>query len=223
MKYSNLLKGIVAGFALVSMTQNSVAQEGFNLSVKGIPQATYLFNSDNADNDNHESEMNIGVAFGIGAAYNFNDNLGLSLDALYSIEGDKYEITQAGVKSELLNKYQYIKLPLQFAYNTDPSKSVMFRGKVGRAFNFLTGASIENWDGDEILDDNKDSYESFVLGVALNLGVGFSLSDALSLDAGIRADYALTDAISEDAQASDAESSFPFTSGLEIGLRYTIK
>ena len=223
MKYSNLFKGIAAGIVLFSITQNSIAQEGLNFSVKGVPQATYMFNSDNADNDNLESETYISAAFGIGAAYNFSENMGISLDALYSLEGDKFELNEAGVKSEILNKYQYVKLPLQFSYNTDPSNSVIFRGKIGPSFNFLTAASAENWDGDEIIDDNKDSYESFVLGVALNLGVGFSLTDALSLDAGIRADYGLTDAISDDVQTSDAEPSFPFTSGLEIGLRYSIK
>ena len=198
------------------------AQEGLNLSVKGIPQATLMMNTDNFDNDSHTTKINMGVAFGVGVGYNFTDNLGVSADLLYSLEGDKYEYELLGATSELINKYQYFKVPLQFVYNGDPSNTVAFRGKVGPSFNFLTGASVENWDGDELIDDTKDSYSSFVLGVALNAGVGINIADNLFLDAGFRADYGLTDAADEDSQPDGAASSNPFTGGIEVGLRYAL-
>lgn len=194
------------------------AQNGFYLGVEGVPQFSFLLNADDADNNTIDPETTFSGAFGIAGGYGFNDNIGLELGVLYSMEGEKKTIADV----EVFERVDFIKIPLLFTYNTDPSKSVMFRAKVGPQLSLLTNASVKDWDSNDLVEDNKDVYNNAVFGAALNIGASFKLTDQLFFDAGIKGDIGFTNLEDEDhtAYVSGRASTLPLTTGLEIGLRY---
>jgi len=203
--------------ALAAFNQVS-AQKGLSLSVKGIPQFSWLQNSDDNDNNSFSKKSTFNASFGVGAAYNFTNNLGVGLDVLYSLQGQKYNL--AG--KEYHQKNNYLKLPVMFLYNTDPSKTVSFIGKVGPQLSILTSAKVDDGDGNELLD-NKDAYKSVTFGGVAVAGVQFRLNSALYLTTAARYDYDFTNAEEKDNTAAGRASTHNMTAGLEVGLKYLLK
>lgn len=198
--------------------QSLKAQEGFYVGVKGLPQLSFLLNSDDSDNDALDMKPTFSGAFGVGMGYNFTDNLGVGLDVLYSMEGQRYEFS--GV--ETFQRLDYLKIPLVLTFNTDPSQPAMFLAKVGPQMSILTDAKILDEDGDELVADNMDTYNDFLIGGTLFLGGSFHLTDNLLMDAGIRTDISFMNAEDEDAVGypTGREITTPLTTSLEIGFRY---
>ena len=77
------------GIAALVMNNRANAQQGFSLSVKTTPQFSFLQNSDDNDNSNLEKKATFNANFGIGAGYNFTNQLGVGLDVLYSLQGQR--------------------------------------------------------------------------------------------------------------------------------------
>ena len=113
--------------AALMMNNEANAQQGFSLSVKATPQFSFLQNKDDNDNSMIDRKATFNANFGIGAGYNFTERLGVGMDVLYSLQGQRYEIN--GVETK--QKVNYVKVPLYFSYNGDASKRISFIGKVG--------------------------------------------------------------------------------------------
>src|SRR5258708_3369282 len=80
----------VAGLTLINKAN---AQKGFSASVKVTPQFSFLENKDDNDNSNYETKATFNANFGIGGAYNFTDKLGIGVDVLYSLQGQRYKLS----------------------------------------------------------------------------------------------------------------------------------
>lgn len=204
--------------ALMGITTNAGAQKGFNLSVKGTPQFTWLQNEDDSDNSQLDRKATFKTNFGIGAGYHFTKNYGVGLDVLYSLQGQKYEVNGA----ELTQKLDYLKVPVYFTYNTDPSKKVSFVGKLGPQVSFLTNAKLEGVDGNEL--DNKEVYNDVTVGGMANAGVQFRLSTNLFLQTGLYFDYDFTNAEDEDYvdYNNGRASTHNMGAGVQVGLKYQL-
>jgi opacity protein-like surface antigen len=216
---SKLFLATALSTALFATTAS--AQEGLNLSVKAIAANSTLLNSDDSDlGALYDRQFTLAPAFGLGVGYGFTDNLGIGLDVIYSMQGQRYEVLGA----ERFQKSSYLKIPLLFVYNTDPSKSVMFIGKVGPQLGLLTSAKLSDNDGNDLVGDNTDRYSSTDFGAVVSLGVGFGLSDNLRLTAALRGDYGFTNAEDEDAPFYPAgrATTNNLTTGLEVGLTYLL-
>ena len=214
-------KILMSAFAVAVMTgvgSNAMAQKGFNLSVKATPQFSFLQNSDDNDDSKIERKATFNTNFGIGAGYNFNENMGIGADVLYSLQGQKYDVS--GV--ELNQKLEYVKVPVFFSYNTDASKTTSFYGKIGPQVSFLTNAKITAPDGKDAFVENKDRYEDVTFGGMANAGVQFKLSPNIFLQTGLNFDYDFTNAENKDfplVVAGRANTS-NITAGVQIGLKY---
>lgn len=204
---------VMAGFAT-----NASAQEGFNVSVKGVPQFTFLQNSDDSDNGAISKKTTFNTKFGIGAGYNFTENMGIGVDAMYSFQGQKYEIQ--GVKAE--QNLEYVKIPVYFSYTTDPSQLVSFYGKIGPQLSLLTNAEFEH-KGEPTIE-NKDAYKNAIFGGMADVGVQFKLQPKLYLSTGINFDYDFTNAENKDyvGYPSGRSNTNNMTVGLQVGLKYQI-
>lgn len=204
---------VMAGFAT-----NASAQEGFNVSVKGVPQFTFLQNSDDSDNGAISKKTTFNTKFGIGAGYNFTENMGIGVDAMYSFQGQKYEIQ--GVKAE--QNLEYVKIPVYFSYTTDPSQLVSFYGKIGPQLSLLTNAEFEHKGGPTI--ENKDAYKNAIFGGMADVGVQFKLQPKLYLSTGINFDYDFTNAENKGyvGYPSGRSNTNNMTVGLQVGLKYQI-
>jgi len=214
-----ILLGTAMLLSLAAFNQAS-AQKGFSLSVKGTPQFSWLSNSDDNDNSNYSKKTTFNTNFGIGGAYNFTDNLGVGLDVLYSLQGQKYNLGG----TEFHQKVDYLKLPLMFLYNTNPSKPVSFIAKLGPQLSIRTSAKLDNKDGDE-LADNKDAFKSTTFGGVAVAGVQFRLDKSLYLTTAARYDYDFTNAENKDiaGYTPGRADTHNMTAGLEVGLKYLLK
>lgn len=204
---------LMAGFAT-----NATAQEGFNVSVKGVPQFTFLQNSDDGDNGAISKKATFNTKFGIGAGYNFTENMGVGLDAMYSFQGQKYEIL--GVDAQ--QKLEYVKIPVYLSYNTDPSQLVSFYGKIGPQLSLLTNAEFKH-DG-ELTRENKGAYKNAIFGGMSEVGVQIKIQPKLYLSTGVNFDYDFTNAENKDHvdYISGRSSTNNMTVGLQVGLKFQI-
>lgn len=205
-------------FAGAASPGKALAQKGFSASVKTTPQFVFLENKDDNNNNNYQAKATFNTDFGIGGAYNFKDKLGLGVDLLYSLQGQRYKFS--GIEYNQTN--EYIKVPVYFTYNSNPSKIVSFVGKVGPQVSFITSSKLEDKDGKTILSDTKDRYESSTFGGAALAGLRIKLDQNMSVVTTARFDYDFTNA--EDkayvGYTSARSDTYNMTAGIEVGLEY---
>lgn len=215
---------MTAAIALTTLTTvtNANAQEGFNFGIRAIPQTTWMLNADDNDDANYKRETTYGAAFGVGAGYNFTKNMGVNLDVLYSIQGQKS--TDAGVEST--QRLNYFKIPLMFTYNTgiDSSRKIAFVGKLGPQLGIRSSSKFLNSNGDAVLDDANDFYKNITFGAVAGAGARFAIAKNITLDAGVRFDYDFTDAEDKDFTLYPVgrAATNNMNLGVEIGLNYHI-
>ena len=203
---------------MMAMATNVNAQKGFNLSVKATPQFSFLLNKDDNDNNLYNSKATFNTNFGIGAGYNFTKNIGVAIDGLYSMQGQKYELSG----EEYNQKVNYVKVPVYFTYNTNPQKSISFSGKIGPQVSFLTTSKLTNDDGKDLVGDTNDRYEKATFGGAAEAGIQLRMDRNLFLTAGVKFDVDFTNAEDKDftSYPSGRAETYNMTSGLEVGFKY---
>ncbi|MCS7085632.1 MAG: PorT family protein, partial [Bacteroidia bacterium] len=81
---------------------------------------------------------------GILIGYHFSDDIGVGIEPTLSGEGIRYEPQKPDPDVEWyrLVNLTFLKLPVLFRFNTDPTKRAAFQGFIGPQFSFVTGA---NW------------------------------------------------------------------------------
>ena len=214
-------KFLMSAFAVAMLSgigSSAMAQKGFNLSVKATPQFSFLQNSDDNDDSNIKQKATFNTNFGIGAGYNFNENIGIGADVLYSLQGQKYEISGTDFEQKL----EYVKVPVFFSYNTDASKTTSFYGKIGPQVSFLTNAKITAPDSKDAFLENKDRYEDVTFGAMANAGVQFRLSSNIFLQTGINFDYDFSNIENKNYPVVIAgrANTNNMTAGVQVGLKY---
>jgi len=210
------------GFAALTINTNKAnAQQGFSLSVKAIPQFSFLQNKDDNDNPAIDKKVTFDAGFGLGLGYNFTPKAGIGVDVLYSLQGQKYKSSGA----TLFNKVNYVKIPLYFSYTASPAKAVSFTGKIGPQVSLRTSAKITDGDGNDIVADKDDMYEGATFGAVAGAGVQFRLSQNLSLATLARFDYDFSNAEDKSYPGYRAgrAKTYNMTTGIEVGLKYAFK
>lgn len=217
---------------ILLLSAGATAQSGFQVGVQGVPQMSWLMNSDDRDNGAFDPLPTINGAFGVTLQYGFTDNFGIGLDGLYSMQGQRYELD--GI--EYYKRIDYIKIPLMFVYSTELSSSVMLLGKIGPQAGLLIDAKLLDKDGDEVVANQTAGYMDYdISGVAM-LGAGFKLTEVLILETSLRYDFGFTDAEDKDYNRSLNDPDAPangvndgravtnnMTAGVNIGLKYLIQ
>lgn len=207
-----------AGLFTASAVQ---AQKGFSLSIKAAPQFSFLQNSNDNDNTRFERKATFNAGFGIGAGYNFNKVSGIGLDVLYSLQGQRYTLNG----TEYNQKVDYVKIPVLYTYNSNPSRPVSFVGKIGPQLSLLTTSKLTDKDGNDLIKDTKSRYESATFGGVAIAGTQFRLAPRTFLSTAVRFDYDVTNA--EDntysGYAKGRENTYNSTLGLEVGLKFLLK
>jgi opacity protein-like surface antigen len=208
---------ITAIFSLA--TQSVKAQKGFSVNVKATPQFSWINNSDDNDKNNFSTKSKFGANVGVGAQYNFTNHIGVGLDFLYSLQGGKYDLAGKGYNQ----KNEYIKLPVYFSYNTDPSKKIAFVGKLGPQLSILTSSKLDG--GNFKRANTKDRYEDITFGAVAGAGVQFTITKNIYLNTGLRYDYDFTNAEDDSYHAYPAGRSKTHNStlGLEVALKYQLQ
>lgn len=212
-------KLIAAAMALISFSViNKVqAQKGLSISVKATPQLSWMLNENDKDNNALESKPLYGVSFGVGAGYNFTNHFGVQVDALYSMQGRKYET----LGNEFNQRVHYIKIAPMFTYTTPSFGIVSFVGKVGPQVSFLADSKLTNNDGDKIIKDMDDRYERVTIGGVTGISAQFKVSKNIHLTVGPRIDLDFSNAEDENAigYLTGRKTTYNSNLGVEAGLR----
>jgi hypothetical protein len=206
--------------------------------VEGTPQFSWLMNKDDMHNSNFSMKTTFNSSYGITSQLGFTKNLGVGVDVLYSMQGQRYNLNDF----DFYRQVNYIKVPLFFVYTYEISPRVLFIGKIGPQLSFLANAKLSDKNGNTIVSDQASSYAGSNFGGAVHAGFSFRLTDMLILDATLRYDYDFSDAensaykmnINNPIQQSVTtriplivsprpSSTYNMTAGLSIGLKYLLK
>jgi hypothetical protein len=218
-------KYFLAAFVLTALTvsKKADAQQGFSISVKTTPQFSFLQNADDRGNSIIDRKATFNANFGIGAGYNFTPSLGVGMDVVYSLQGQKYKFLEPGFSNEINQKVNYVKIPVYFSYTYNPDKPVSFIGKIGPQVSFLTSSKLTDNDGNTIKSDTKDHFKDVTFGGMAAAGAQFKLDKRMFLTTMARFDYDFTTAESHNNNFYPGRAkTYNMTAGLEIGLKYML-
>lgn len=195
------------------------AQKGIYGGVQGGAQASAMYNQDDIDNISINHKATIGYTFGINGGYNFNKNMGVGTEVMYSMQGQRYEQNNM----EFKKRVDYIKIPVLFSYNTNPSKTVMFTAKAGPQLGILMNSKLKyDTKGTDASYDTKGQYEKLTVGGTLGAGVRFNVAKNLYVDGGLRFDCAFTNAEDKGAKGykPGRAKTYNANAGVEVGIKY---
>jgi hypothetical protein len=206
--------------AVFTVNKKANAQQGFSVTAKAAPQFTFLQNKDDHDNGNIQHKATVDANFGIGAGYNFTPALGVGMDLLYSMQGQRYKVNG----TETNQKVFYVKIPIYFTYNHNPDKPVSFIGKIGPQLSFLTNSRITDGNGHTLNPDTKDHYKDVTFGGMASAGAQFKLDRKLFLTTMGRFDYDFTNAEDDNYSyhPTGRAKTHNMTTGLEVGLKFML-
>jgi opacity protein-like surface antigen len=143
----------------------AAAQTPVTFGVKGgVNIATLKFED---DEDNPDVKSLVGAVAGIFLGKQFNDNIGLRGEALFSQKGAKDRETGEDAK----NKLTYIDVPILLTLGPSSSSDTRFNVFTGPQFSFNTKAEFEDQSGETDIDDQVKSTDfGWVLGAGLEKG-----------------------------------------------------
>jgi hypothetical protein len=183
---------------LLSAVVNAQSDDRFSIGPRG---GINLANVTNID----ESQSITGVVLGLTSTYSFNEKFGLTVDALYSVEGYKAPFENYHLR--------YLQIPIYFD---------VFFGELGNRFRpkayigvspafFLTGTLNE-------LDVNETYFNKFILHATGGVGFNYRVANRIWLNTDVRAFVGLGDIRSADF--ATGESIMPRNVQLTLGLAY---
>jgi len=223
--------GIIAA-GLLLLVSNARAQQGFQFGVQGIPQMSWLMNKDDRNNGNFEYLNTYDAAFGLYSQYGFNESMAIGLDAIYSLQGQRYKL----FGTERYRRVEYLKIPITFINYIYLTERVNLFYKIGPQLGIVATARLTDKDGNNIVSDQKGAYENAELDIMAAAGVGIKINERFVLDLAVRYDFGVTDAENKDyqhnftsttgnggASPSDRAVTNNMTLGLAVGLRCLFK
>jgi len=141
------------------------------------------------------SESITGGVFGLAATYSLNENTGLTLEALYSVEGYQAPFNEY--------RLRYLVVPLYFDYFFG-ELGQRFRPKVyvGIAPSFYLSGTVND------LDDNPDYFNNFLMSATGGLGFNYRVGNRIWFNTDLRSFIGLSDIRAEN-----------FTDGDQVAFR----
>jgi hypothetical protein len=173
---------------------NVNAQKG-NFGVRFMPTFT-SFNVKTADGNTLQGKVTMGFGAGVVIGRNFNKNVGLNLEIIYSTITQKFSEVNGNRKINL----NYVNIPLLLSLNTGIYKRFNLNLSVGPQIGISVGSKMVTTGGDgSNVDQAILSIKKGDLGFAYGAGFDFSLNEenTLKLSLGYRGVYGVVD-ISND-------------------------
>jgi hypothetical protein len=156
-----------------------------------------------------ETDMMLGIRLGVTADITLSDVLTLNTGAIYSMKGYSYEMEMLDFTTFTLSavdvdiSLNYIEIPLHVSYAVSDQFSLM----AGPYIGLLVGTSVVI-DGE---DADADTDGIAVMDLGINVGAGFAITDAISVNAGYQ--MGLTSIVEEDGDL--------YNTNILIGMTYS--
>lgn len=150
---------------------------------------------------------------GLSFVYSAAEHFGIGIDAKYSIEGGKSELSNNTYSLDL----NYLRIPLKAIYFfNDYGNKLRPKIAVGPSFGFLTSAhqKLETGSATSSYDrDVKSAYNSFDFGVLGSVGLNYRLVK----NTWFNADVTYTHGISDIAKSTDSHNR---NLGVNVGINF---
>lgn len=186
-------------FAIIS-TAN--AQVWLELGVKGMMGFTGFYNKNIVDDSRHDSQLGLATSVGGMAAINIGEYHGLNIEALDATHHQSFTFRDDDSKNNAINmEWKSTDVYLLYRWYRDNGAFL----ELGPKVTYIREAQQSyGTDWAKVTDKYADKYYSAAFGVG-----GFvSTSEVLTVKTGLRAEYALTDLISEQGQAEGYPSPY---------------
>jgi opacity protein-like surface antigen len=175
----------------------------FSVSAQTQFGATAGLNMSNITGDGESIGMKMGMHVGVTASIPFSDAMSLKTGALYSIKG----AADSEDGAELTMSLSYLEIPLNLSFAVSDQVSLMAGPYVG----ILMGAKMKMvFDGVTVLE-STDTDGLATMDVGINVGAGFAVSDAISINAGYQ--MGLTGIGEDDSDTNN--------SNIHLGVTYS--
>ena len=165
--------------------------------------------------------MKMGMHFGLSANITLSDDMTLNTGALYSTKGSQME----GSRMEIAINYSYIEIPLNLSFPVSDQMSLMAGPYIALLMSaeaivkfddLSVGASDPVLTGDDI--DIKEDTRPMDYGI--NIGAGFAVTEAFSINAGYQIGLASLNPDGTGVIISDDDDSVK-NSNIHIGMTYS--
>lgn len=204
---NQITKVLLMAIMLASIAFTSVAQSAKVWSIG--PELGGSFSKHGKDGD--ESDYKLGLVGGGFVTYSIEDTWAFTAKVLFSQKGAQ---SDDGNYKEQLN---YVEIPTLARIFFNREGTVRPNVFLGPSFGFLTGAKVKVDDGDyEDVEDFKDSYETFDLGLAMGLGLNIRVANEMYLIIDARYTYGLTDISVGSANVNN--QAVAVSAGLSFGI-----
>lgn len=226
-----LAKKMMALMFVIPFCNGLYAQKGFQVGFELNPQYSYLYNQDDMDSKYFNQLNAVSGHFGFSGQYGFTDKLGIGVNVLYAVQGDKYE-WKAATRVKSLS---YFKIPVMFTLNIPTETPWRFVGKIGPQVSLLTDARLYDGDQSLLITNYKAPFVKYDIGGVVSAGVAYQLTDHFSIDAALRYDMGFVD-VEEDDQIRNIHNpsdlmtpspasgtrapTYNMTYGINVGVRY---
>lgn len=169
------------------------------------------FNFAKFGKDGDATDFNTGVVLGGFLTYSIRDTYAFTGKILYSQKG------AMDSNSDTKLHLNYVEVPILLRLFFNREGNVRPNAFVGPSFGFLAGAQSKVGNGDyESINNYKDSYNNFDLGLGVGLGVNIKVAPEMYLIFDARYTHGLSD-ISKSAGDVNNQA-IAITAGLSIGL-----
>ena len=217
MKRVFFLSMLVAAALLTTITAVK-AQKGIYIGAQGTRQMGVMINKDDANKPGADYKSKFSATFGINGGYNFSRNMGIGTEVMYSISRQRY----VDHVTSYTQKFNYLKIPVLFTYNTNPAKNLMFIAKAGPQVGLLLNSKISDASNSALNGSAKDRYRKLTYGAVVGAGIRARMAQNIFLDAGVHFDGTFVNTEKKNYTGTRART-YDLNAGLEIGVKYFLK
>ncbi|HQU58142.1 MAG: outer membrane beta-barrel protein [Phaeodactylibacter sp.] len=202
------------------------AQVWLELGLKGMMGFTGFYNKNIVDDSRHDSQLGLATSVGGVAAINIGEYHGLNIEALGATHHQSFTFRDNDGNNNAINmEWKSTDVYLLYRWYRDNGAFL----EIGPKVTYIREAQQSyGTDWAKVTDEYADKYYSLAFGVG-----GFvSTSEVLTVKTGLRAEYALTDLISEKGQADGYPSPYagfenytetrPFRVGLYMEVTFGV-
>ncbi len=213
-------------FFLIICNFQKLPGQGFYLGAHAALQSSWIFCSTDFDEGGIlDFESTIKQAFGIYVGYQIHSKIGIETGGIYSFQGQRY-ITEGNSLANFKTDLNYLKIPLLFCYQTNPSRKYAIISQIGFQLSLLTQAESSRQQVfgaySPKLNDVKDFYRSTAIDLVLGLGLQMNFNK-WHIRLMVRPDYSLTDIEKTDKKPGLRTPASNFTFALpQLGFHYNL-
>ncbi|MFU8843699.1 MAG: porin family protein [Bacteroidales bacterium] len=232
---------LIAAVWMISITAEAQKGKEVILGVNGALTNVWVINQNFYGEPQIDYAPKMGYTAGINLGYDINGNAGIMAEVHYSLQGQKYDGKQNGIKTERNIDLRYMNIPLFFKYAFGQDQT-RFRVMIGPQMGILMDASQEYLWNDQVKQTKvndlngvpfqtgakniKDRFEKIDFGIAIDIGTDINLSKVFFVTAGIRGNYGFKDINAEPYRLENLDGEYNpshnLWGGLYFGINYRI-